>query len=153
MFRGAHSIDLDSKGRVAIPTRYRELLLSQSEGQMVCTVHNIDPCLLLYPLAAWEVVQDKLRNMPSTHPRAARLHRLLVGYANDGTIDKSGRFLLPAPLREHAQLDKQLMLVGQTNHFAIWSAQSWAQQVEADIAAERQELSNPDQFVEGFSLT
>jgi MraZ protein len=153
VFRGAHSINLDSKGRVAIPTRYRQSLLDDCAGQMVCTVHNIDPCLLLYPLPAWELVQQKLRQMPSTHPRAARLHRLLVGYANDGDMDKNGRFLLPAPLRAHASLTKQVMLVGQTNHLAIWDAERWQQQVLLDIDAEQQESDDPDEFVQGFSLT
>ena len=153
MFRGAHSINLDSKGRVAIPTRYRQLLLDDCAGQMVCTVHNISHCLLLYPLPAWEQVQKKLRQIPSTHPRAARLQRLLVGYATDGDIDKSGRFLLPAPLRGHASLEKQVMLVGQTNHFAIWDAERWQQQIQLDIVAEHAELDNPDEFVQEFSLT
>lgn len=153
MFRGAHSINLDSKGRVTIPTRYRQSLLDDCAGQMVCTVHNQDPCLLLYPLPEWEEIQERLRRLPSTSPRAARLHRLLVGYANDGDMDKSGRFLVPAPLRAHAGLEKQVMLIGQSNHLAIWDADKWQQQIMSDIDAEKQDVAEQDEHVQGFSLT
>ena len=81
------------------------------------------------------------------------MHRLLVGYANDGDMDKSGRFLLPAPLRTHAGLEKQVMLIGQSNHLAIWDTDKWQQQILKDIDAEKYDVTEQDEHVQGFSLT
>ncbi|RCU49876.1 MULTISPECIES: division/cell wall cluster transcriptional repressor MraZ [Corallincola] len=152
MFRGANAINLDSKGRLAMPTRYRETLMQRCQGQLVCTIDIKDPCLLLYPLPAWEAIELKLQQLSSMHPAERRMQRLLLGYATEVEMDKNGRLLLSAPLRQHANLDKKLMLVGQLNKFEIWDEQTWADQVEAD---KELELSGTEPFSErlqDFSL-
>ncbi|MCY7294256.1 division/cell wall cluster transcriptional repressor MraZ [Alteromonas sp. a30] len=136
MFRGANAISLDSKGRVTVPTRYRQLLLDDCQGQLVCTIDIQQPCLLLYPLPEWEEIEQKLSRLSSMNPHERRLQRLLLGYAMEGDMDKSGRFLLSAPLRQHANLNKDIMLVGQLNKFEIWSAEAWNKQVQDDIQTE-----------------
>ncbi|MBT1062076.1 division/cell wall cluster transcriptional repressor MraZ [Bowmanella sp. Y26] len=138
MFRGANAISLDNKGRVTIPTRYRQSLLDDCQGQLVCTIDSQQPCLLLYPLSEWEEIELKLSRLSSMNPHERRLQRLLLGYALEGTMDNSGRFLLSGPLRQHAHLDKQIMLVGQLNKFEIWDAEIWQQQIQADIEIEQQ---------------
>lgn len=137
MFRGANAINLDVKGRVAIPTRYRQLLLDDCQGQLVCTIDTQQSCLLLYPLTEWEEIELKLSKLSSMNPHERRLQRLLLGYATEGEMDKSGRFLLSAPLRQHAKLEKEIMLVGQLNKFEIWDAQVWHDQVLHDIETEK----------------
>ncbi|WP_026377404.1 division/cell wall cluster transcriptional repressor MraZ [Aestuariibacter salexigens] len=152
MFRGANAINLDSKGRVAIPTRYRQALLDDCQGQLVCTIDTQQSCLLLYPLTEWEEIELKLSKLSSMNPHERRLQRLLLGYASEGDMDKNGRFLVAPTLRQHAGLDKQIMLVGQLNKFEIWDADVWAQQVEADIQTEKQsDFELTDRLLE-FSL-
>lgn len=91
---------------------------------MILTVDR-DRCLLLYPLPVWEDVERQLIRLSSTNPRARTLKRLLLGHAEDCCMDASGRILLPAPLREFASLDKQVVLVGQGNKFELWDESAW----------------------------
>lgn len=94
MFRGANAINLDTKGRVAIPTKYRQMLLDDCQGQLVCTIDIQQSCLLLYPLTEWEEIELKLSKLSSMNPHERRMQRLILGYASEGEMDKSGRFLL-----------------------------------------------------------
>ncbi|MCL4410721.1 division/cell wall cluster transcriptional repressor MraZ [Aliidiomarina haloalkalitolerans] len=137
MFRGANSISLDDKGRLAIPARYRNLLSLDCDGKLVCTIDIKQPCLLLYPVPEWQIIEQKLAKLSSMNPAERRLQRLLLGYADDCEMDKNGRVLIATPLRQHAGLNKKLMLVGQLNKFEIWDEETWQQQVADDIAAEQ----------------
>lgn len=152
MFRGANAINLDTKGRLAIPTRYRQSLLDDCNGQLVCTVDNQQSCLLLYPLPEWEEIELKLSKFSSMVPAERRMQRLLLGYATEGEMDKSGRILIPTPLRQHAKLSKEVMLVGQLNKFEIWDAQVWADQIESDMETERSGDFELTERLQDFSL-
>lgn len=125
MFRGVNNVKLDAKGRMAIPTRYRERLQARSDGQLVVTVDR-DHCLLLYPLPEWEEIEKKLVKLPSFNPQARRLQRLLVGHATELEMDGQGRVLLPQPLREFAGLNKAAVMIGQGNKFEIWDEETWS---------------------------
>src|SRR3989344_2525408 len=105
MFRGVNNLALDSKGRLAIPVRYRDTLARHCNGQMVLTVDR-DHCLLLYPLPEWEEIERKLVKLPSLSKPARRLQRLLIGHATECELDAAGRILLAPPLREFASLVK-----------------------------------------------
>lgn len=107
-----------------MPAKYRQQLLELGGGHMVLTIDR-DRCLLLYPLPVWEEVERKLIQLSSTNTRARALKRLLLGHAEECGLDASGRILLPAPLREFANLEKQVVLVGQGNKFEIWNEQAW----------------------------
>lgn len=135
MFRGTHTLSLDSKGRLAIPAKFREPLVQTCAGRLVCTVDIKLPCLFLYPEPQWQEIEEKLANLSSMRPEERRLQRLLVGYAHECEMDKNGRFLLPPVLRQYIQLDKRVALVGQLNKFEIWDEQRWLEQCEADVAA------------------
>lgn len=124
MFRGVNSINLDPKGRVAIPTRYRSELQESCEGQLVLTVDR-DKCLLLYPLPEWEVIERKLVSLPALNPQARRLQRLLIGHATECEMDAQGRVLVSEPLRKFAGLDKRVVLIGQGNKFEVWDEDTW----------------------------
>lgn len=133
MFRGASAVNLDTKGRIAIPTRYRPEILSQNEGKMVCTVDIRQPCLLLYPLDEWEVIEQKLLGLSNFDPAQRSLQRVMLGYATECELDNAGRILISGPLRQHAKLEKSLMLVGQLNKFEIWSESEWNAQIAKDM--------------------
>lgn len=122
-------VNLDSKGRLAVPTRYRELLNEESQGQMVCTIDLHQPCLLLYPLPEWEIIEQKLSRLSSMNPAERRVQRLLLGHASECQMDSAGRLLLANTLRQHAGLTKEVMLVGQFNKFELWDELNWYQQV------------------------
>ena len=124
MLRGATKVTLDAKGRLAIPTRYRERLASRCDGQLVVTVDK-DYCLLLYPLPDWEDIERKLMRLPSLDKRARRLQRLMVGHATEVDVDGHGRILLSRELREFAGLSKQAVLLGQGNRFELWDEERW----------------------------
>ncbi len=134
MFRGTSSITLDSKNRITIPTRYRDELFADCEGKMVCTVDIQHPCLLLYPLPEWEEIELKLCGLSSMNPQERLLQQVLLGNASDCEIDKSGRLLINGPLRNHAGLEKNIMLVGQLKKFEIWSEDAWQGQMQQGIA-------------------
>lgn len=125
MFRGINSILLDAKGRMAMPARYREQLQQSSVSQLVVTIDTESPCLLLYPLPEWEIIEQKIQALPSFNKTARRIQRLLIGHATEVELDANGRLLLPPLLREYAQLDKKMMLVGQGKKFELWDEQQW----------------------------
>lgn len=131
MFRGVNPINLDTKGRMAIPTRYRERIAASCAGEMVATIDTEDRCLLLYTLPEWEVIQEKIQALPSYDKSARRIQRLLIGYATDLEMDGNGRLLLPAPLRDHAGLEKKVVLLGQGKKFEIWSESVWLETRDA----------------------
>ncbi|MEN4768765.1 division/cell wall cluster transcriptional repressor MraZ [Duffyella gerundensis] len=137
MFRGATLVNLDSKGRFAVPVRYRDTLSAESQGQMVCTIDLHQPCLLLYTLPEWEIIERKLSRLSSMNPAERRVQRLLLGHASECQMDNAGRLLLANTLRQHARLTKEVMLVGQFNKFELWDEQTWYQQVKDDIDAEQ----------------
>jgi MraZ protein len=124
MFRGATKITLDDKGRMVIPTRYREQINELAQGKLVITVDR-DQCLLIYPLPEWELIERKLMALPSLNATARRLQRLMVGHATDLPLDGHGRVLLPPELREFAQLERHGMLIGQGNRFELWDERRW----------------------------
>ena len=124
MFRGVNNLALDSKGRLAIPVRYRDTLARHCNGQMVLTVDR-NHCLLLYPLPEWEEIERKLVKLPSLSKPARRLQRLLIGHATECELDAAGRILLTPPLREFASLVKTIVLIGQGNKFEIWDETTW----------------------------
>lgn len=132
MFRGINPINLDAKGRLALPAKYRDRVSDRCDGHMVLTVHPFDRCLLLYPLADWEVIESQVNALPnSTSRQARRLQHLMVGYATELDLDSANRLLLPAMHREHAELDKRLILVGQGQKFEVWSDARWSTMTEA----------------------
>ena len=130
VFRGATKVTLDAKGRMAIPTRYRERLAARCNGEIVVTVDK-DHCLLIYPLPDWEELERKLVRLPSMHKVARRIVRIMVGYATEVDMDASGRILVSRELREFADLDRTAMLIGQGNKFELWDEQTWIEKRDA----------------------
>ena len=137
MFRGVSELSLDSKGRITVPTRHREPLITSSSdeteknsstGTCIVTIDTEENCHLIYPLAQWEKIETQIEALPSFNKQARKVQRLLLGHATEVNIDSHGRMLIPPPLREFAHLDKQCVLIGQGKKFELWSKADWDQQ-------------------------
>lgn len=129
MFRGINHLNLDVKGRIAMPSKYRERLQEQCAGNLVLTVDPAnsaqEPCLLLYPLPEWETIQAKIEALSSFNPTSRKVQRLLIGHAEDLVMDANGRILLPAALREFSRMDKKIVMIGQGKRFELWDETTW----------------------------
>ncbi len=110
-----------------MPTRYREPIQERAQSKLVVTVHR-DPCLLIYPLPDWEQTEQKIMSLPSMHPQARWLQRVVVGHATDLELDGHGRFLVPPELREIAGLQRLAVLIGQGSRFELWDEARWSEQ-------------------------
>lgn len=128
MFRGIKSINLDAKGRMAMPSQFREQLSSNCSGQLVVTIDTNHKCLLLYPLPEWEQIERQIESLSSFDPKSQRVKHLVLGHANDLEMDGSGRILLPQELRSYAGLEKHISVVGQGKKLEIWDQDSWEEQ-------------------------
>ena len=133
MFQGAAALSLDAKGRLAIPARHRDALAKLAGSTLVLTAHP-HRCLLIYPAPAWDPIRDKVLAGSSLEQHSALLKRLLVGFARDEEMDSAGRVLIAPELRNFAQLEKQVHLVGHGDHFELWSDAGWQKQQEAIFA-------------------
>jgi len=139
LFRGVNQISLDGKGRMAMPTKYRKEILDCCRGQLVITVDR-DMCLLIYPLEEWEEIERKLAKLPSLNKAARRLQRLLIGHATEVEMDGHGRILIPPPLREFANFEKRVVLIGQGHKFELWDAQRWEAERQSWLTEDDEEL-------------
>jgi len=129
-FRGVSNLSLDAKGRIVLPARYRERLVETCNSQLVITIDTDQPCLLIYPLNEWELIEEKIEALPSFNPTTRRIQRLLIGHATDVEVDSNGRTLLSNPLREYAQLGRKVVLIGQGKKFELWDEILWTQRME-----------------------
>jgi len=116
VFQGASQLTLDGKGRISIPSRYRDVLMAQCDGRLTLTRHP-DGCLLVYPRPVWEARRETVAVLPYD---ARALQRLLLGNAADAEIDSAGRVLVPPELRGAARLERDVMLLGMATHFELW---------------------------------
>ena len=148
MFRGISQLHLDAKGRLAVPSRHRDTLVERCTGHLVITA-DADRCLLIYPLPDWELIQQKLEGLSNLDPRVRELQRRLIGFAVDVEMDTAGRVLISPALREYAELDKEVVLVGQGKKFELWNKANWEQMISGARAFTAGGLP-PE--LEGFSL-
>ena len=108
-----------------MPTKHRERLQSVCDGQMVATIDTQVKALLIYPLPTWEDIEQEIQALPAMDPAIRRFQRLMIGYATDLEFDSNGRFVLPQSLRDYAELDKKVVLVGQVKKFELWDEEHW----------------------------
>jgi len=141
MFRGASKVTLDAKGRLAIPSRFREHLLTRADGRLVATVDRAG-CLLIYPQPEWEDFARRLNALPGLRPQVRQYQRVMLGNALDLEMDGHGRVLVSRVLREFAGLEKQAVLVGQGNKFELWDEERWNGSLDEWLAGD--EPLDPD---------
>jgi len=145
LFEGISTVNLDAKGRMAMPTRYRGDIDSYCQGQMVLTVHQ-DGCLLLYAAPDWPEIRDKLIRLSNQLKRSRRLQRMVLGHATAVEMDGHGRILVPPTLREFAKLEKRLVLAGVGNKFEIWNEAVWNRGCEEWLATPDDDSGLPEEL-------
>jgi MraZ protein len=130
---------VDTKGRLIVPAKFREIL-----GEEFIVTKGLDGCLFVFPQPEWQAFEEKLRTLPLTQKGARAFTRFFVAGATVCELDKQGRILLPATLREFAGLDKDVVLAGMLNRIEIWSKTKWTENNAGgnmdDIAEQMAEL-------------
>jgi MraZ protein len=144
MFRGQFEHAIDAKGRTSLPARFRDVLAAGNDLRLVLTRALFDRCLHLYPMRAWEDLEAKIAAMPQFEPNVVAFRRMYLSAAVECELDKQGRILVPPSLREHGELDKEVVWAGMGRTAELWSRERWqAAQVlsEADLATFKAAIS------------
>jgi MraZ protein len=137
VFQGESSLNLDTKGRLSVPTRYRDVLSATASGQVTVTKHP-HGCLMIFPRNEWEKFRDRISSLP---PQAHWWKRIFLGNAMDVDMDATGRLLVSPELRVAAGISKDALLLGMGNYFELWDAATYAAQ-----EAEQMKGEMPDVF-------
>jgi len=122
MFMGEYNHTVDAKGRLIVPSKFREQL-----GEEFVVTKGLDGCLFVYENTEWKALEEKLHALPLTNANARKFSRFFLAGATTCEVDKQGRILLPAILREFAKIDKDAVLVGVGSRIEIWSREIWNQ--------------------------
>ena len=123
MFKGEYNHTVDTKGRLIVPAKFREIL-----GDVFVVTKGLDGCLFVYPNSEWEKIEEKFREIPLTGKDARKFTRFFFGSAADCELDKQGRVLIPANLREYAGLGKEVVLIGVLNRIEVWSKERYLEE-------------------------
>ncbi|SEP55145.1 MraZ protein [Piscibacillus halophilus] len=132
---GEFQHNIDSKGRIIVPAKFREGL-----GESFVLTRGLDNCLFAYPQEEWRILEEKLKKLPLTKKDARAFTRFFFSGAVECDIDKQGRINIPSPLRKYADLDKECIVIGVSNRIELWAKEKWTDYVEeseesfADIA-------------------
>jgi MraZ protein len=140
MFRGHFEHAIDEKGRTSLPARFREVLGPNPDYRLVVTPALGDPCLDVYPMAAWEKLESKLAELNAFDPQVVEFRRFYVSAAVEVEIDKQGRILVPPSLREHASLNKAAMWLGHGQKAELWAKENWLTLAREKNPADLREL-------------
>ena len=152
MFRGDSTLNIDVKGRFAVPARYRERLNDLCAGRIVVTISLMDRCLTVYPFPDWQQIEADLKKLPALDRQAEAIRHLLIGHANECEMDGQGRILLSQSLRDFASLGKHVKLVGQGNKFELWDEQAWTRRCEELLAQVDDLLAEPSEAMRALVL-
>ena len=144
MFRGLHEHTIDAKGRMSLPVRFREQLVSMNENgsdevQFILT-QGLERCLVLYPLKQWQAFEEKLAGLSQFAPQVVAMRRTHLAPATEVTLDKNGRLLIPPMLREYGGFARDVVWAGMGKTVELWGKEQWNLQVE-EARADRQAVS------------
>ncbi|QUH26778.1 division/cell wall cluster transcriptional repressor MraZ [Serpentinicella alkaliphila] len=141
MFIGEYNHNIDNKGRISMPAKFRDLL-----GDNFIATKGLDNCLFVYPMDEWKIVEGKLKSLPMTNVDARAFVRFFFSGASECELDNQGRIRLPNNLRDHAFLDKETVIIGVGTRIEIWSLENWEKYNSGEnlsfneIASKMQEL-------------
>jgi len=124
MFRGSFEHSVDAKGRVSVPSRFREIIMDRYEGKLVLT-RDLDNCVMAYPLEEWERIEEKFRALPQSKQEVKDYARIIFASASDCELDRQGRILIPPALRDSAKISRSVVIVGIINKIEIWDRSAW----------------------------
>ncbi|HOX42608.1 MAG TPA: division/cell wall cluster transcriptional repressor MraZ [Myxococcota bacterium] len=130
MFNGRYEHTIDSKGRVSIPSRFREVLSARYRDERLIVTSFNEPCLMAFPPAEWQALEQKVRALPRFDPKVMQFKRLFISGASECAIDKNGRILIPPVLRDFAGLGREVIWAGMVESIEIWSKQNWDRMFE-----------------------
>ena len=143
MFRGRYKHTIDTKGRLSIPSKFREVLTTNYDERLILT--NFDNCLWAYPAREWKGVEDKVAALPQFKTEVKALQRFFISAACETPLDPNGRIIVPTTLRRYAGLQEEVVLVGMTNRIEIWARERWQkifEQAENDVGALGEKLAD-----------
>lgn len=123
MFRGRYEHTIDAKGRISVPSKFREVLAAQFDERLIVT--NFDQCLWAYPVPEWRKVEEKVAALPQFKAEVKALQRFFISAASEAGIDKQGRIIIPPTLRDYADLQKDCIVVGMSQRIEIWGKERW----------------------------
>src|SRR6056297_3645404 len=141
MFMGEYQHNMDKKGRVIIPAKFREKL-----GDKFVATRGLDNCLFVYPMQEWSILEEKLTSLPITSKNARSFVRFFFSGATECELDKQGRISLPRNLRDYARLEKEVVVIGLANRIELWSEKKWSDYLQSaeddseEIASAMEEL-------------
>lgn len=128
MFRGRFEHTVDSKGRVSIPAKFRDLLAEKYDDRVILT--NFDRCLVAYPYEEWRVLEERVGSLSMVKKEVKAFQRFFISGATECPIDKLGRILIPPTLRDYAQLGRNVVFAGMLRKFEIWSKERWLDEIK-----------------------
>jgi MraZ protein len=147
-FRGHYAHTMDSKGRVSLPARYREVLEANDptgeKADRVILTHALDGNLDLYSLDKWTQFERKLQELPAFKTEVKHIKRVYIGSAKEVSLDSNGRLLVPKSMREYADLDREVVWVGQLDKVELWDQSEWesvAAEAQADPEAVQEAIT------------
>ncbi|HLS08730.1 division/cell wall cluster transcriptional repressor MraZ [Lentibacillus sp.] len=120
MFMGEYQHNIDTKGRIIVPAKFREGL-----GDNFVVTRGLDKCLFAYPMEEWKQLEEKLKKLPLTKKDARAFTRFFFSGAVECDVDKQGRINIPQPLRQYAGLDKECVVIGVSNRVEFWANENW----------------------------
>ena len=136
-FRGSSFHTIDNKGRIIIPSRFRDIIKANGGDGVIVT--RMDGCLLGYPIDEWNRLESKIGSIAEKGGNIRRFRRIFIGGASECNCDKQGRILIPQALRKYAKLEKEIVLTGVLDHFEIWRQENWdmeSTEFEKDMKSE-----------------
>ena len=128
MFRGSSFHTIDEKGRVIMPTRFRDVI--RASGSDAIMISRLDRCLVVYTLPEWSKIENRILSRAEKDESMRRFRRMFIGAAFECTCDRQGRILIPPSLREYAELSRDIVLVGVLDHCEVWSKANWDRENE-----------------------
>jgi MraZ protein len=136
VFRGRYEHTIDAKGRLSIPSKFREILVANYDERLILT--NFDNCLWAFPVHEWKLVEEKVASLPQFKPEVKALQRFFISAASECPLDPNGRIIVPNPLRRYGGLMKDVVMVGMTHRIEIWARERWQKvfdQAEKDLTS------------------
>lgn len=137
MFRGRFEHTIDTKGRVSIPVKFRDVLNELYDSRLVVT--TFDGCLIAYPFKEWKIFEERIAGLSEFKKDTRAFLRFFYSSAADCPIDRLGRILIPQPLRDYAKLEKEIVLIGAFKQFEIWGKETWS---TAEAVTSKEAISN-----------
>ena len=128
MFRGLFEISIDGKGRINVPSRFREYLTDNYDDRLVIT--NFKNCLFAYPFVEWAAMEEKFLQMSIFNKKQEAFLTVFMSGAAESALDKQGRILIPPSLRKYAAIGKDVVVTGRLKRFEIWSKERWVAKLE-----------------------